>query len=423
MSTLHELRTTLEQHAESLHDAERVDRAAAVRQRVRVVRRRRTATVVLAAVVAMVAVAGLVGALRTPHDVQPVDRLLDVRVPGEIDVLDFPYVLDDLQELTDEPRLRLGGSDNDRAVLLVATGLGPGTATLYADGEAVARVRADDPLAAPVTLGDAEADLRVRLDGTDDTARAGVAVYEATGELPPGVSNGTAVFRDEVAGDRLLDAGFLEPGESAIVLQTQGALRDLRFTFYCVAPDDVWVTVAIEDNEAAGTGCRNHPGLDAGAGTSVVIDQQPAPPDDSAVRVYLTQGALGPQLTSPDDMVLGAAVYERSVADQQVLGDRVDSRVEYASRTWVLDEVAGGSTTVDTAEGDVLLGLVTDGAGQRVSWVGDLDRGGSAAMTTNAGGTNSLLAGVLFAGDRYDVRTTGGEARLLLYRPEVNGTE
>lgn len=423
MSTLHELRTTLEQHADNLHDTERVDRAATVRQRVRVVRRRRITTVVLAAVVAIVAVAGLAGALRTPHEVQPADRLLGVDVPGEIEVLDVPYALDDRHELTDDPRLRLGDAGHDRALLLVATGLGSGTATLYADGEAVARVRADDPLAAPVTIGDTEADLRVRLDGTDGAARAGVAVYEATGELPPGVSNGTAVFREQVAGNRLLDAGFLEPGESAIVLQTQGALRDLRFTFYCVAPDDIWVTLAIADNEAAGTGCGNHTGLDAGTGTSVVIDQQPAHPDGSAVRVYLTEGALGAQLTSPDDMVLGAAVYERSVADQQVLDDRVDTRVEFAGRTWVLDEVVGGSAAVDTADGDVLLGLVTDGSGQRVSWAGSLDRGGSATMTTNAGGTNSLLAGVLLAGDRYDVRTTGGEARLLLYRPEVNGTE
>ncbi len=423
MSTLHELRLTLEAHAESLHDTDRVARAGAVHQRVRVVRRRRTTAVVVAAVVAVIAAATVVGTLRTPHEIEPADRLLGVDVPAEIEVLDFPYDLEELRELTDDPRLRLDASDHDRAVLLAATGLGSGSATLYSDGEAVARVRAGEPLAEPVTIGGADADLRVRLDGTDDTARAGVAVYEATGELAPGVSDGKAVFREEVAGNRLLDAGFLEPGESAIALQTQGSIEDLRFVLYCVAPDDVWLTVAIQDNDAAGSSCGNHTGRDAGAGSSITIDQRPAPPDGSAVRVYLTQGALGAQITSPDGVVLGAGVYERSFADQEVLGDRVDSRVEYGGRTWVLDEVVAASTTVDTSAGDVLLGLVTDGSGHQVSWTGGLDRGGNAGMTSNDGGTNTMLAGVLFAGDRYDVRTTGGDARILLYRPEVNGPE
>jgi hypothetical protein len=413
MNTLDDLRNTLDQHAEGLADTEHHVRPVAVRARVRAVRRRRAAAAAVSVVVVVLAAVAGAAVLREPSEIQPADpTVAGVDVPKTIEVVGFPYELRQLHSLSDD-HLALTATGSERAVLLAASGLGSGSATLYSDDVPVARVRGDQQVAAPVALGDGAPDLRVRFDGTEAEARAGVALYETTGRLADGTDNGEAVFRDEVAGNPLLDAGFAEPGQRAVLLQAGGRLDALRVVMYCDGSQDLWIHVAIDGEDAISSGCGDR-GRDAGAGSSGTLDDWGA--GDHRFRIYLTRGADGPEITA-DGATFGAGIYALPTTDREILGIRVASRVEYDGRTWALDDVTTAPASVDTADGDVLLGVVTRDSHPRVSWTGALDRGSEDSVYGNRGGSALALGGVLLAGDRYDVKAVGEGTRLLLYRP------
>lgn len=402
MSTLHDLRSTLEQHADGLDDSERYVRPVAVRARIRAARRRRTALAATAAVLVVVAGVAAAGTLRGPGEIAPADRVVaGVDVPGRIDVVGFPYRLTDLTDLTDG-KVDLDEADHDQAVVLAASGLGTGSATLYADGKPVARVRGGEQVAAPYPLDDTAPHLRVRFDGAGAGARAGVAVYEATGAVAPGVDNGDVVFRDEYAGEPLLGAAFAEPGESSVDFESRGA-EAMRFVLYCDGPEDLMVNVDIDGAPGVSFGCGDR-GPDAAAGTSAVLDEMGLGTHD--LHVYLTRGSDETPV-DVDGVTVGGGVYPAGGA------------VEYAGRTWVPTETfrpGGGSVSVDTADGDRLLGA--SGRGELgLTWSGDLADGGSDGFIGGRG-PGSMLAGVLLAGDRYRVDATGPDARVLVYRPE-----
>ena len=95
MSTLDDLRSTLEQHADGLDDTERYVRPVAVRARIRAVRRRRAGLVAVAAAVVVVAGVATVGQLRSPRPpCSPPSRSSASTCPGSIEVLGFPYDLE-----------------------------------------------------------------------------------------------------------------------------------------------------------------------------------------------------------------------------------------------------------------------------------------------------------------------------------------
>jgi hypothetical protein len=242
-----------------------------------------------------------------------------------------------------------------------------------------------------------------------------VAVYEATGELAPGVHNEDAVFRDEVAGAPLVAAGFTSPGDTSVDLDVHGTGGRLRFVFYCTTQDDpLWVNVSVDGGSLMANGCEDN-GADAGAGGNWGITRFPA--GDHRVRVYLTDPTSGSEVAPADGVVFGVGIYDPPAAWPRVVGDRaVDTHVEYAGRDWVLDEVVGAPTMLDTTDGDVLLGLV--GTGHRVGaqWSGRLTQGETPRIDS-PDDANTTLGGVLLAGDRYDVTITGGKGSLLVYRP------
>ena len=110
--------------------------------------------------VVVVAGAATAGQLRSPDRLQPAEQVVGVDVPGSIDVLGFPYDLERTSELTDGD-VRVRKTSTDQAVTLAASGLGSGSATLYQDDEAVARVRSGEPLAVPLPIYDASSTFRV----------------------------------------------------------------------------------------------------------------------------------------------------------------------------------------------------------------------------------------------------------------------
>ena len=417
MTTLDDLRSTLVEHADGLDDTDRHVRPGAVRARVRAVRRRRAVAAVAAAVVVLGGVAG-VGALRGPDTTQPAERVVaGVDVPDSIDVLGFPYRLRDLNDV--DGTLHLDATDRHQAVLLAASGLGEGSATLFVDGQAVARVRGAEGAATAYPIADADADLRIRLDGAGEAARAGVAVYEATGELAPGVDNGQVVFRDEYAGQPLLGAAFAEPDQSSVEFETDGApvrgASGMLFAFHCDGPDALYLNVEIDGEPSWATGCGSS-ATDAVAGSTATFgDLDPSRPH--AVRVYLTRGYDGPEVGIPG-VSFGAGAYASERTGELVRRpDIVAERVEYAGRTWVLGSVEVAPPAKIDAYEDLLVGLVGTGRELRASWAGRLSDGGTVTLEALGRGA-STLGGVLLAGDRYDVTVTGGEGRLLIYREE-----
>jgi hypothetical protein len=261
-------------------------------------------------------------------------------------------------------------------------------------------------------------DLRVRLDGAAEGARAGVAVYEATGELAPGVANAdqTSVFRYEVAGDPLIQGAFVEPGQDEIRLEAWGPAHDMSYVFYCAGDDDLWINVDVDGQGPLASSCGDAR-RDAGTG-SWGMTEGSTHARDHDVRVYLTDGAEGPEV-APDGVEFGVGIYLRSALDEQLAGQRVPARVEQHGRTWELAGIAGPEATVDTTEGDVLLGFAARGSDANVTWSSRL-MGRTNGSATLGGGGFTASAGLLLAGDRYAVRVNGDvtDAQLVIYRPE-----
>lgn len=427
MNTLDDLRSTLGGRADALDDTDRYIRPVAVRARIRVARRRRTASVAAAAVLAVAGAALTVDSLHQPDTIEPAGKVLGLDVPGEVSISGFPYDLVRGVELpATKPRLHLD-SDDGRAVSLVARDLGSGSATLYADGEPIARVRGEEHLTAPVPT--AATRLRVRFDGAPADARAALALYDSTGELAAGVtdSDGSAVFRDTIGGDRLLTGAFSRPGESEVTVHFTGAFSDVSFSEYCSTRErGLWLNVEVDDQGPISGPCRDDTTRDPGTSSSSFEGHTVRA---RVVRAYLTRGADGPEVSS-DATVLGVAVYREAPGARLVLGMRTAQEVEYAGRTWVLDRVEGQPdgghdavpVTIDTADGDRLLGLVARGATVGASWTGRLTHGTSSYLGAGRGSA-STLGGVLLAGDRYRVTFDSEdgsdfEGALLVYRPE-----
>ena len=414
MNTLDDLRSTLNRHADDLDDVDRHIRPVAVHARIRVVRRRR-ATLAAAVVVALVA--GLAGAatmLRGSDGVDPADPVVvGVDVPDRITAQGRSYELESLADLTAEGT-HVDPAEHPQAVMLAARGLGDGMATLYSQGDPIGRVRGDEHVSAPIDLGEAGVDLEVRFDGAAPGARAGVAVYEATDDIPAGLGDAHAVFRGEVAGATLVDAGFSTPGETSIELQFSSRGGRLRFVFSCSAEaDDLSLNVSIDGEDSLASGCGDS-GADAGTGSSGTTR---VPAGEHRVVAYLTHGDHGPRVIATEETVFGLGVYDPPAPGPRILGTRVESQVEYAGRDWVFDDVLAAPATIDTTDGDVLLGFVGSGKRLGATWSGRLTHG-ETVRYDSPDGVSVSAGGLLLAGDRYRVRLTGGEGQLLVYRPE-----
>jgi hypothetical protein len=315
-------------------------------------------------------------------------------------VLGFPYTFEETEELGQGERHQLDELDGERAITLVGSGLGDGSVTLLSNGEPVARARAGQASAAPLPIGGSGPLLEVRYDGTPDGARAGVAIYEATGELAAGVSNGSVVFRDSYAGQPLLGAAFSAPGESSVELDVNGG-PTMRFVVYCDGPRDLWVTLDIDGEPGTAGGCGADGQADLAAGSSATLAGLGT--GKHVLRVFVSHERDGAP-ADVDDVTVGAGAY--------VAGDSV----EYAGRTWLSDAADTSPLTLELASEDVLLGASGSGS-LRLTWRGELDEGGSDG-TIGQSSRGSLVAGVLLAGDTYQISATGHDARILTYRPE-----
>ncbi|GHJ60580.1 hypothetical protein NOK12_30980 [Nocardioides sp. OK12] len=439
MSSVDDLRSTLEAHAHRVDDPGASPRVVAVHERVRGLRRRRRtaagalAAVVLAAGVGLAAL-GPVGGGDGPEPAGGPRTVGGQEVPGAVMVLGREYELAETVAVSSADgrvRVPLPPSEGWRVVSLAASDLDGGVATLVYPQDGVARVLGDGSVQPPTPLGPVTTELTVRLEDLGPEAQVGLAIYEPTGTVPGGVvgPDMMTAFRGEVAGEDLLGAAFSRDGAAEVSLPLDLPRRQVvRISTYCTSSvSGGWVNVDLDGRSAFLRGpCDDDGVLDLPSGWVSMSDGIAR--GEHTLRVYLTRGSDGPEVDDPL-AVLGVGAYPEP-ATTTVDGASVDEVVEHDGRRWRLESAMTATEDgepvarrVETDEGPVLVGYTWDGgtvgleaqSGRRRS-----DDVASSLSSSARGG--SSIAGQLLAGDTYDVRLYEDRGRpfegsILLYRP------
>ncbi|WP_166134842.1 hypothetical protein [Nocardioides ochotonae] len=443
MSTIDDLKTTLH-HAADGPDHALGGRAAAVHQRVRVVRRRRRVAVA-GTVAALVAVAGIGLGVGLDRDERKdtLDPAHGLDIDSTITWNGLEYAVVDAQRVelaearADDLRVEPGGGDDAQRLLAVETdGLGTGDVTLIGGGEILGR--ASDAL--PLTV-DAYA-RAIRLELGDPSGEAATpdgdasvtwAVYERTDTLPEGPSDGYAVWPERADAMTLVAGGFSEPGSGVLEADYRGRLDAVRFSTYCRTREPgIFLHVAVDGKDRVfGHRCTADPGEDL---TGVWRGMDGAEVAAHTFSVRVTRDELGRgEPVSADDLVVGLGVYETG-GRFRVQGQWLYEVVEEGT-LWRRDRVHRLTSTaqtvrIDTTGGPVALRLVSPG-GPTVALVAQGRRPGSVTGSPFLGAGGAL--GIhLPAGDVYEValdtdseRTDAPgegavedvEASLVVYRP------
>ncbi|MFC6287199.1 hypothetical protein ACFP3Q_08890 [Nocardioides sp. GCM10027113] len=346
MSTLDDLRNTLDQQARGLHDDAVADRADAVRGRVRAVRRRRAAAVVAAAAVAVAGVA--VAVTDGSSDIDPAsDRELVGQVaPSAMSSLGYVYEYSSGQEGTDRLEVELAAGDGPRLVSW-ATGSEAQEVTYWlSDGRAG---RAD-----AVDFGDFvwvspgyEGTFTLKGDGD-----LGVAVYELSEgfDPPAGYTERGITFRQNIAGATLAGADLGEPGDAELTVEADVSGR-VQLSFLCAGgPANTWTHYEVDGRPggAFGPGCDDgafDPG-DGGVTTTVDLTGSPV-----QVRMWVTRGEDGPRVDD-EDLTVGLGLYEPPPPAARLAGQRVEEVVERLGHRWRLvdtGEMPPGGRDIEAA--------------------------------------------------------------------------
>ena len=443
MSTVDDLRSTLEDRARAVDDPGASPRVVAVHARVRGLRRRRraaagaVAAVVLAAGVGLAAL-GPVGGGDGPAPAEGPRTVAGQEVPASVTVggRDYEYA-DAIEVPTGEEvaRVALLPSDELRTVSLVGSGLDGGTVTLRQSSRGVARTLGDGSVQPPVPVLPGESSFSVVLDDLGPDAEVALAVYDQTGTAPGGVVGprtpaGPVVFPAEVAGEAMLGAAFSgadgTEGSQVTTRIEVDRRQEVRLSTYCTADTRrLWVAVEVDGRPAVSRPCGNDGVVDPTGGWSGLRLSG----GEHTVRAYLTSDPTrGAEVDDPG-AVIGLGAYP-APPTTTVAGASVDRVVEHDGRLWRLeaaleatsDGVPGTRRLVADDE-PLLVGLVFDRgvvglradaglgrSGDLVSSLYDSPEGGSAGV------------GQLLAGDEYDVRLyedrgRGFEGSILAYRP------
>lgn len=374
MNTLDDLRTTLEGRADDALSSSVVDtgtRGRQLHQRIRRVRRRRAAGGALAAVVA-VAAASTFAFLPGQQQVLPAgppDELAGHEVPAELTATGWTYEYTDSATGEGRAELSVPASEEPRLVSWAAEG-DPEAWTVEAthhDRLLVERTDFTDwQLLAPGP------EITVTLAG--GTGEAALAAYELTDERPDGLTLEGLTFREQVAGDRLLNASAAR-GTDTVLLDLVVPEGQIRLGVLCPGvPDDVSVDVRwsrVDDPgpapEMLTTGCSQDPS-DPGSTTTVTVETGDADlPVGEQVRVEarLVDRAQNP--VDPDDRaVLGLVAYDVADPAGRLAGHDVPALVEAHGHLWQLEDVVHSRTGVRSLQVHLESGLaVTYFSGNR----------------------------------------------------------
>lgn len=364
MNTLDDLRDTLADRARGLPDDRLPGRAAAVRQRARVVRRRQVAGVAAAVVLVLVTV-GLGSVVSKPDPVEPA-RLLP-EAPETVEVYGFPYRAVSEQQATvaesGRASIALDAYEGQRVVVFVASGLGEyGDVTVEIGGEdmlgPLTRLVADGASPA-LPVPSEEVALHFTAFNAPPGVELGLVEYHPTGELPrAGLSNGHALLRDQ-RGSLTRIGGAFAPADRAEHTFTVTPTADRVWIALTCGASEGYVQAEVGGEQVGGHRCVDARGPDA----ALVRPVEVTPGRSISVRMWTTREPVGEDRAVLGGTGFGAAAYE--VTDgQQVHGVTVERRLESAGRTWQLEEVL--STEGNPVLGTVILG---DETGALVSFV------------------------------------------------------
>jgi hypothetical protein len=391
MNTLQDLRATLDQHAAEVGDDSTSARVAAVHGRARVVRRRRAAGVGAAAVLAVVATAG-VPWLTGDRSPAPTDReLLGRTAPAQLTALGYTYEFErGVENRSGSSRLELDRSDEPRLISWAA----------------------DSPVELVDNVKDVDLSDRVDFDdwvyvppGSDGTwtARAdatALAVYTLTDEAPAGVTLDGITYRDQVAGDRLLGAEVGEVGQDEVSVTYTVPEGDTRWAPFCTGgAADAWIHLDLGDRLGemiSGPSCDD-PTFDPG-GFGGSSGGHGRTGETITATLYLTDGQDGPRL-SLDDVRLGLGVYETAAPTSRIGGFEPAGQVEYDGHLWEYDGADAarpGTTELDlTNSGDdvVLVEAMSSRVGRALVRVDFPGRDGRINLGAGGSTTNTLPPG------------------------------
>ncbi|MDO3394213.1 hypothetical protein QWJ41_00615 [Nocardioides sp. SOB44] len=439
MSTVDDLRSTLEDRARAVDDPGASPRVVAVHERVRGLRRRRRAAagalaaVVVAAGVGLAAL-GPVGGGDGPAPAEGPRTLAGQEVPATVSLLGVRYDFETAVEVdVSEGTARVSFEPGEQpvAVSLVASGLDGGTATLVDSGDGVARSLGAGSVERPVPLPSSGTSLRVVLDDVGPDAQVALAVYQRGDEPPAGVvaPGGDAWFRAERAGEPLLGGGFTDPGGNELQVRFELDERQrVRFSSYCTADaPGAWVNIDIDDQPGfSRTSCDEDAPADASGSWG-----SPAGPlgaGTHTMRVYLTRGSEGPLLEDPDAL-LGVAAYAEPET-VEVAEAEMDRVIEVDGRLWELDAALPATRDgepvarrVESSPGPRVVGFAARGGivGLRVEGGGAGSRGLGSSLIDARGGASTIV-GTLLGGDDYELSLREDRGRptqgtIVLYRP------
>lgn len=355
-----DLRETLASHATFEDDAVTA-RVVGVRERVRVVRRRRRAAVggAVAAVLAIGA-AGVANPKLT-NDAAPASReLAGHTAPATLESLGYTYEFTRGVEGDGKAVLDLAKSDEPRLVTWATAG--ENDRVRVSEGSAPRWAASPDFTDFVVVQEGSSSTVSIRGEG-----KVAAAVYEISA-LPKGTISGMGTtFPREVLGARLLGVKFGEPGETEIEVPYVMPETGVDLVPLCQAPRGH----AVGSHEGMRPGadtyedCANGHGYLGWAGSSSRPEDPfvggVKPGDRLTAKAWLSKDHR--RLDSAPGTRIGLAVYERvPLADVRGAPVAVDEFTEYNGHTWRHDETIAReslssqpSIVVDASTGPVLV--------------------------------------------------------------------
>jgi len=412
MTSIDELRRTLETHATDVGESDVVTRTAAVHHRVAVVRRRRRAAVAGGAA-AVLAVAAGVARLPESEGPDPANRtVVGVEAPAQMRSLDYTYAFDRAiegdgvtavvkLEASDEPRLVSWATEGDNDDVRVnQRGYEPLTIG-QADFTDFVLVHPGEPDRVAVTAVEGE---------------VGLAVYELTDAAPEGVTDDGITFREQVENRTLVDAEVGELGDSDISLPVSMPSGGVGFATFCVGgPEDARFRVGV-GKEHVELSCDDASTFDPGL-NSFELTRSPA--GDDPVRAWVVDRA-GRAIDDPD-LRLGVGVYRVTPDQRRVADQPVPELIEEDGHRWRLDAVHESdrpTVTARTSEhGPQLVSLLVPG--DVVEALVDIEGRPTSTDANHTGGPVGFGLGQVSAGSRISVSlsgtTEGFETALVTY--------
>ena len=410
MSSIDDLRGTLDRHAEGFVDHDLHVRPVAVRERVRAVRRRRRSMVWMAAAAVVAAVGVTVVGLGGDQQVPPADRTLAGHVaPEKMTSLGYTYAFAHARQGDGKVILELPRSDQPR-LLSWATAGPDDRVTLRAPGEKPETLETDDfgdySFVAPRTGG------TFTLTGSGQVA---LAAYDLTDAPPAGDTSGGVTFRSEVAGQRLVADAFGKPGTAELSLDLDVGAGPLPISYLCShGPKAAWIHISLDGEPVVfGAGCDDST-FDPGGNGGFTSYLPAAQAGNLHLRIWVTDGEHG-SLVDDADLRVGLAAYAPAETVQMLAGTPVTQTTEFDGHVWTFVDTtvnAPGERAVQVAGVDgrdtlAVLSFSRTGSGTIRSLV-DGRAGGTTFAAGGAGSTRELIP----AGDHTaGLRATGAGIR------------